>query len=198
MEKIRNPTIYPVILSVPDKEQTLSGREMVKYLSRHARYALEISAKKSGIKLNDLLKDKNGAPLPFNGNYWSISHKPKYVAGVVAPSMIGVDIEKIRPCSDALLKKIADEKEWGLINSDPVKPFFRFWTSKEAVLKAAGIGIKGLSGCRIERVIDDDNLVINYMDRKWAIEHFNFNGHIASIVKNEFHIKWVISDLVKI
>jgi len=183
-------TIYPVILVVPEKNRQLTGKNRVLSLSKHARQALEISAQKSCIYLSNLLKDKNGAPLPFNGNYWSLTHKPNYVGGVVASTQTGIDIEKIRPCSEALFSKTADKKEWNLANTDPVKLFFRYWTSKESVLKAVGTGLKDLSKCIIAKVIDENNLIIDYKEKKWLVEHFYFDGHIASVIKNSFNIKW--------
>jgi len=192
MDTIRNPILYPVILAVPDKEQKLTGREKVANLSNHARRALEISAQKSCIELGDLTKNENGAPLPFGGNYWSLTHKPRYVGGVIAPTQIGIDIEKIRPCSEALFSKTANESEWGLSDADSFKLFFRYWTSKESVLKASGTGIRDLSKCRIVQIIDHNHLVTNYEDRKWLIEHFYFDGHIASVVKNDFDVEWTI------
>ncbi len=185
-------TIYPVILAVPEKVRQLTGKNKVLSLSKHARQALEISAQKSCIHLSDLLKDKNGAPLPFNGNYWSLTHKPDYVGGVVASTRIGIDIERIRPCSEALFNKTAGEKEWSLVNTDPIKLFFRYWTSKESVLKAVGAGLKDLSKCTIAKVIDEDNLFIDYGEEKWLVEHFYFDGHIASVTKNSFDIKWAL------
>lgn len=197
MDTIRNPILYPVILAVPDKEQKLTGREKVANLSNHARRALEISAQKSCIELGDLTKNENGAPLPFGGNYWSLTHKPIYVGGVIAPTQIGIDIEKIRPCSKALFRKTANESEWGLSDADSFKLFFRYWTSKESVLKASGTGIRDLSKCRIVQIIDHNHLVINYEDRKWLIEHFYFDGHIASVVKNDFDVEWTIEPTTK-
>ena len=197
MDTIRNPILYPVILAVPDKEQKLTGREKVANLSNHARRALEISAQKSCIELGDLTKNENGAPLPFSGNYWSLTHKPRYVGGVIAPTQIGIDIEKIRPCSKALFRKTAKESEWGLSDADSFKLFFRYWTSKESVLKASGTGIRDLSKCRIVQIIDHNHLVINYEDRKWLIEHFYFDGHIASVVKNDFDVEWTIEHITK-
>ncbi len=197
MDTIRNPILYPVILAVPDKEQKLTGREKVANLSNHARRALEISAQKSCIELGDLTKNENGAPLPFGGNYWSLTHKPRYVGGVIAPTQIGIDIEKIRPCSKALFRKTANESEWGLSDADSFKLFFRYWTSKESVLKASGTGIRDLSKCRIVQIIDHNHLVINYEDRKWFIEHFYFDGHIASVVKNDFDVEWTIEPTTK-
>jgi len=183
-------TIYPVILAVPEKKKQLTGKDKVLSLSKHARQALAISAQKSCVHLSNLLKDKNGAPLPFNGNYWSLTHKSNYVGGVVASTRIGIDIEKIRRCSEALFNKTAGEKEWSLVNTDPVKLFFRYWTSKESVLKAAGAGLKDLSKCIITKIIDENNLFITYKEKEWLVEHFYFDGHIASVTKNSFNIKW--------
>jgi len=184
--------IYPVILPVPEKDRQLIGREKVASLSRHARRALEISARKSGIVVSELLKDENGVPLPFNGTYWSLTHKPRYVGAVVAAARIGIDIEKIRPCSQALIKKVTDDRERNLADANSPVVFFRFWTSKECVLKAAGTGIKDLSKCRVVEIIDDDHLVVGYQGRQWRIEHLFFDDHIASVVHNDFEIKWAL------
>jgi len=192
MDTNQNRVIYPVILAVPDKDRRLTGREMVVSLSNHARRALEISARKSSVHLSDLLKDENGVPLPFDGNYWSLTHKPTYVGGVIASTCIGIDIEKIRPCSKGLFRKTAHDREWALSDTDPFKLFYRYWTSKESVLKASGTGIRDLSKCRIVRIIDDYNLIVDYDERKWLIEHFFFDKHIASVVKNNFDVEWTL------
>ena len=199
MDTIQNPkpniqsrVIYPVILAVPDKQQKLTGREKVAFLSRHARDALEISAQKSGVKLTRLIKGENGEPVPFDGNYWSLTHKTEYVGGVIASTKIGMDLEKIRPCSAALFRKTARDSEWSLSNADPTRLFFRYWTSKESVLKASGTGIRDLSKCRIVKIIDHNRLIVNYKNQEWIIEHHDFDGHIASVVKNNFNVKWTI------
>jgi 4'-phosphopantetheinyl transferase len=186
-------TIYPVILSVPAEYKLLSGKDKVLSLSRFAREALLLSAQKSGIHCCRFLKDPDGVPIPFKENYWSVTHKPEYVGGIIASTKIGIDIEKIKPCSRALFRKTADEKEWKLSDTDPFTLFFRFWTSKETVIKAVGTGIKDLLKCRIVQIIDDNNLVANYQNRDWIIEHFYFDQHIASVVKNKFHIEWTLS-----
>jgi len=189
--EIRNQTIYPVILAVPDAMKALKPKERVKFLSRHARRALEISAEKSSIRLDALEQDERNAPLPFNGTYWSIAHKNEYVAGVVCPSPTGIDIEKICSRSESLFRKTADEAEWALADKT-FTTFFRYWTAKEAVLKAAGIGLRDLAKCRIRRVPGPHHLDVEYDGNKWQIEHHFFNSHIASIVKNDFLIEWTI------
>jgi 4'-phosphopantetheinyl transferase len=194
LESIHNQTLYPVILPVPEQVQKYKPRDRVLYLSRHARRALERSAARSGIRAGELLKDANGMPLPFEGTFWSLTHKTQYVGGVVAPTPIGLDIEKIRDFSRGLFRKTAAEQEWALANTEgkSLLTFFRFWTSKEAVLKATGIGIKDLLKCQVRQILDERHLVIHYEGKDWLIEHFFFDRHIASIVQNNFHIDGVV------
>ncbi len=189
-----NQTLYPVILQVPEQVQKFKPKDRVLYLSRHARRALERSAAKSEIRAGELFKDENGMPLPFDGTFWSITHKTQYVAGVVAPTPIGIDIEKIRDFSRGLFRKTAADREWSLADTEKksLLTFFRFWTSKEAVLKATGVGIKDLLKCQVRQILDDCHLIIHYEHKEWLIEHFFYDRHIASIVQNSFHIDWAI------
>ena len=191
---IRNLTLYPVILSVPKKVADFMPRDRVTFLSKHARKALEQSAEKSGISGLEVQKNENGVPRPFNGTYWSLTHKSEYVGGVVSPQPIGIDIEKIQPCSRGLFKKTATDAEWSLVDpvSDDFTIFYRYWTSKEAVLKASTTGIRDLLKCRVLHIVDDHHLQIDYRDKRWHIEHFFFDDHIASIVQNDFTIEWTI------
>jgi 4'-phosphopantetheinyl transferase len=188
---IRNKILHPVILAVPDTVKELKPKERVKFLSRHARRALEMAAEKSRMRLGELAQDERNAPLPCNGAFWSITHKAEYVGGVVAPAPIGIDIEKIYARTESLFPKTASEAEWALADRSSAT-FFRYWTSKEAVLKAVGTGLKDLSICRVIRIRDDRHLDIEYENKKWQIEHIYFEDHIASIVKNDFQIEWTI------
>ena len=190
----RIPALYPVILPVPAEVGEFVPRDRVLFLSRHARLALEKSAVRSAIPMGELRQTENGAPLPFDGTYWSISHKPRYVAGVVAPMPIGIDIEKIRPCEKGLFKKTAGQAEWTLAKtgSDSLTTFFRYWTAKEAVVKAAGTGLKDLLKCKIDTLVDKRHLTICYAEKDWHIEHFFFDGHIASIVTASRRIHWSV------
>ena len=149
---------------------------------------------KSAVALGRLAKDGRGVPQPCNGIFWSLSHKPEYVAGVVAPQPIGIDVEKIRPCSEGLFKKTATDAEWGL--ADPVANrlgiFFRYWTAKEAVLKACGMGLTGLSKCRIVALNGSTGITVEYRDRTWQVEHYFFDDHLASVVKQSANVEWIL------
>lgn len=191
-QPLKSKVVFPVILAVPERERNLKGRKKVEALSSLARFAVEFSCHKSGVNPGCLTKDENGAPIPFDGNFWSVTHKTEYVGGVIAQTETGIDIEKIKPCSKALCNKIAGPREWALSDSDREILFFRFWTSKEAVLKAAGTGISGLSGCRIEKILSDNSLIVNYDGKIWEIRHYFFGSHMASVVTNGFEIEWTL------
>ncbi len=187
-------TLFPVILAVPEEEKRHSGREKVRYLSDHARRALEMSARLSGRKLcpAKLSKNENGAPLPHNGVHWSLSHKPDHVAAVTASSPIGIDIERVRPCREGLFRKTADENEWALGRTRSFELFFRYWTAKEAVLKAVGTGLTDLSKCRVVRLDGETGLTMDYRGVCWTVAHFFFEDHMVSVVKTAPHIQWTV------
>ena len=187
--------IHPVVMPVSKYGRRLAGKEKVAHLSTLARQALDISAKKSGVVPGRLEKDERGAPLPFDGTYWSISHKNTYVTGVVAPGPVGIDIERIRPCSEALFRKTGTDEEWRL--SDEPKNdhlFFRYWTAKEAVLKTTGAGFREFSDCRVVRIVDEQILALFYRDREWLVSQVFFNGHMAAVVKEDWDVRWEMTN----
>jgi len=185
-------TLFPFILSVPEKKQQLRGRERVAFLSQFARRAVERSSQKIGVRLDHLKKGEKGAPLPSGGYHWSISHKPEYVIGVVSSEKVGIDIEKFRPYSKGLEKKVGDINEWKLSKSDRSELLFRYWTAKEAVLKTEGVGLSGLSACKVVKIIDETNLIISFRNQNRLIEHFFFKNHVAAIVKDNYRIEWTV------
>ena len=187
------PTIYPVILAVPPEARDLTPRQRVRFLSRHAREALRLSAGRMQVELGPLEKDPRGAPLPFKGHFWSLTHKPEYVGGVVAPAVVGLDLEQVRPCSPALFSKTASEQEWALAGGgDTPETFFRYWTAKEAVLKTGGEGIKDLSRCLVTRIESDSRLLVEYAGQIWPVDQFFFDGHVASVAGCGRRVDWLL------
>jgi 4'-phosphopantetheinyl transferase len=186
--------IYPVILPVPAQVHHLPPKQRVQSLSDCARQALALSAGRLGVRLGPLEKDDRGAPIPCHGNFWSLSHKPDYVGGVVAPAAIGLDIERLRPCSAGLRCKTADAAEWALMGHGDVQTiFFRYWTAKEAVLKARGEGLRDLSRCRIDHIVDPTHLRVDYAGNTWTVEHFFFEGHVAAVTAGGFRVEWTLA-----
>jgi len=186
-------TLFPVVMSVTEVGHKLSGKEKVDHLSRSAREALKLSAEKSGVRLGELLKDEKGAPCPVAGNYWSLSHKPKYVAAVVSKDKVGIDIEEMKPRAESLFAHVASDEEWEL-KERSWDILFRYWTAKEAALKVIGIGISGLKTCRIISVPDENHIILDYKGQFFLVEQLRYQNHIVSVLKDDNQIEWVVPE----
>lgn len=187
-------TLFPVVLPVTRARRELSGKAKVARLSRIAREALKLSAEKSGITLGELRKDRDDVPCPFNGNYWSISHKPKAVAAVISTERVGIDIEEIGPRSEPVYNLVASKEEWELSKDRSWDTFFRYWTAKEAALKAVGIGIGGLKACRVVSIPDEKHIVMDYRGCLFRVEQMYYGNHIVSVLKDDNDIEWIIAE----
>ncbi|MGD9972170.1 MAG: 4'-phosphopantetheinyl transferase superfamily protein [Desulfatirhabdiaceae bacterium] len=183
--------VYPVILPVPDADKPARGRERNTLLSRLARQAVHASAQKAGAAIQILEKADSGRPLPDNGLFWSLSHKPDYVAGVVDHHPIGIDLEKIRPVSDGMYRMIALPGEWDMgADCDRQTLFFRYWTAKEAVLKAFGIGLKELSRCHISAIMDDTRIGVHYREQNCVVQQICSDGYIFAVFAGDAIVEW--------
>jgi 4'-phosphopantetheinyl transferase len=83
-----------------------------------------------------------GASLRF-----SLSHSAGLALIAVAlDTDLGVDVEHIRPNPDvvALARRFFPPDEAAAVAADPPS-FYRYWTRREAFLKALGLGLRGLS-----------------------------------------------------
>lgn len=188
-------TLLPVILPVTENIGEFPQGKQAAFLSRVSKEALKLSADKSGIMLGQLSQDGNGAPLPFDNHYWSVSHKPRYVAAVVSTDKIGIDIEEVKPRGESVLSYVATKEEWDLCGGKSWDAFFRYWTAKEAVLKAVGIGLGGLKTCQVISVPDETNVVLQYRDCVYQVEQLRYNSHIVSVLKADNEVEWIIPEV---
>lgn len=104
-----------------------------------------------------IMKNNNGKP--YLADYpefsFNISHTGSFVVIVTGQNcLLGVDIEQCKPRSNliGLVNKCfaeAEKKHWlRLPEFERLPEFYRFWTRKEAFVKATGQGIKlGLNQC---------------------------------------------------
>lgn len=194
--------IHPVIIQIPDLE-TMSGPEKVETRGKYGREALKISAEKSNITFHPPDKDVHGVPVPTDGVYWSLSYSVNCVTAVVAPSVVGIDIEQIREVSHLLKDQIASETEWHLADEYNLPLFFRYWTAKEAVLKASGQGLSGLPGCSITQIIDDILIQLHHQDISWLVHQHcipentstGLPNYIAAITLGDHDINWQVIEI---
>ncbi len=183
--------LHAVILAVPPMVRGLRGPAQLRAISSYARTALAWSAAFSGRQLGALQKGERCEPLPSNGWHWSLSHTADYVAAVTAEHPVGIDIERIRPFTEELKQRVAGSQEWALGAELSQSLFCRFWTAKEAVLKAAGDGLGGLAQCSITGITGDDQVRLSYRSGTWTVSHFRGAGqHLAAISVDAGRVQW--------
>ncbi|SDT84031.1 4'-phosphopantetheinyl transferase superfamily protein [Desulfobacula phenolica] len=178
---------------MPEAIQVLKGKDKVAALSLFARESAKSSALKSKYLIDRFMKDDLGVPEPSNGYFWSVSHKLDFVAGVVSMEKIGIDVERLKDVSEALFQTIVDPDEAGCFwGQDKNIIFFRVFTAKEAVLKKTTDGLKGMSKVKTKQVHDDKNITLEYLNTKYLVENFYFDGYLASVTKDCFDVQWAL------
>ncbi|WP_209403889.1 4'-phosphopantetheinyl transferase superfamily protein [Pseudozobellia sp. WGM2] len=129
-------------------------RDILKYrkwqdvqLSLLGKLLLQLGLKRIHVsfRLENLIYNSYGKPFLNNGSIqFNISHSAEIVACVLVDSCeVGIDIEKVTEIDISDFKSQMLLSEWErIMNSSNRKvAFFEYWTQKEAVIKANGMGL---------------------------------------------------------
>ena len=198
---------YFQVLSKEEKENANSFKmdyHRKCYILSHVILRLLLS-KYTGIipELIEIHKNKYGKPFIKSDKLkFNMSHSKGKLAIAMASFEVGIDIEYINPNFDIyeIIDIALSESEKLNIKklefSLQKKQFYKYWTQKEAFLKAMGTGINmDLNKLEIPNNTSDNNRISIYKEKKWIIEPFNsFNkdyiGHIAYNDKNNKIIQY--------
>ncbi|MCP6758301.1 MAG: 4'-phosphopantetheinyl transferase superfamily protein [Fischerella sp. CENA71] len=109
-----------------------------------------------------------------SGLSFNLSHSQDLaLCGVSRNRKIGIDVEYMRSVSDveALAERFFAPREYELVRSLPQNQqqqvFFRYWTCKEAYLKAIGVGIVQLEKVEISLTLEQPAKLIT--DEEWNL-----------------------------
>lgn len=131
--------------------------------------AKEILKENWGITSPIIKRNEKGKPYTEYGINISISHCEDVVVCVADENAIGVDVEKIKPVSDALIERVCTEEELEYVykpaeREDILYRFFEVWTAKEAYFKKQGTGITDFKSVNIlnlnREIINYENLIV--------------------------------------
>lgn len=114
--------------------------------------------------------------------HFSITHSQEWVACAFSKQgEVGLDVEVPRVLKKAHFRHCFSLKEWDAITADEsMHTFYQYWTAKEAVLKATGLGLGHLLDMTLVDLkeayvkISDENQV-----SAWQLQHFSLEGSSA-------------------
>ncbi len=126
-----------------------------KQLSLGAGVLLEQELQRLGITEYSLAYGEHRKPYLADNEsvFFNLSHSGTLAACVFYKREIGLDIQKIKPVSEKLIKKVTTDTEYDYLMSCGEDErrflFFRLWTAKESYMKYLGSGLS-LSPKRLE------------------------------------------------
>lgn len=185
--------LRPIIRSTPGQGRHLPPAVRVSYQQRAARDACRECARSFRIEIDELPRDADGAPLPVDGWYWSISHTSQWVAAILYPYPVGIDVERVHHRRQELVRAATSHDELELLGGFRWQNFARIWSAKEAVLKKALCGLSELSQCRLMAVPGPLGLVLHHRGRPHFVHQIYRRGHYASLCAEEAdcaEIRW--------
>lgn len=137
------------VVSLQRRERALKYRFLSDQYACLKSYELLLKLlRECGVYLNgkpNFMYNEHNKPMltDFPEIHFSISHCKKAILVAVSDHPVGVDVEAIRPVSEALIRRTMNECEAKEILSaaHPEIRFAEYWTKKEAVVKLRGTGI---------------------------------------------------------
>jgi len=118
--------------------------------------------------LDALQYSATGRPYLDGALDFNISHAGNLVVCAVSTDdRIGIDLEELKPIEFSDFNGLFTVKEWEDIHAaaDPLAQFYHYWTIKEAVVKADGVGISELNTLT---VINHDTAQL--LDTTWYLK----------------------------
>jgi len=173
--------VFVAVRPTADQEPERPPRERVQAQSRSARVALAEAAGSAGCGELSFEKDADDVPLPTEGWHWSVSHDAHLVAGAVTRGAVGVDLERAELRRVVDHESVLDSAERGILGPVDALAFARLWTAKEAVLKAAGVGLGELSACRLAEPLGEDWVRLLHHGRPCLVRQAFPGGHVIAV-----------------
>ncbi len=173
------------------------NRDKLLYL--FGKLLLEDGFKEQGIEepiLDKIKIDNFGRPfLPAYENIdFNISHSGEYaVVAIGEHCRVGVDIEKIVNIDFQEVYSVMSEVQWKKILTDeePLLKFYEYWTIKESILKATGIGI----ATQLDMIEIDKNSV-SFQEARWYIHELKIvKGYSCHFACNEADSNYIIQNI---
>ena len=162
----------------------LRGQAGLDRLRRLSRLALADAIERVGAKTSLVQTSALGAPRASNGWYISKTHTKGLAAAAVCSTPIGIDGEWIGRPRLRAARESAQAAELSLLGTAPsseAESLVLLWTGKEAVLKRAGLGLTGISRCRLIDNLGDDRLLFELDGESYGVHAHRIGEYWLSV-----------------
>jgi len=134
------------------REPVLLGRPGIELLRTLSRIALQDATLRVGAPNFEISTTPLGAPEALDGWHVSKTHTEGFAAAALSRTPLGIDAEWIHRPRLSAARTSASKAELevlGATGTPDAAALVLLWTGKEAVLKKLGLGLTGLSRCRL-------------------------------------------------
>ena len=176
-----------------EKVNALALREK-KNASLAAGVILPLALKKCGVsgevRVENGLWEKPRLISP-EGVHYNLSHSGGWTVIAISDNEVGVDIQQVKPVDMRLATRFFTDEEKGQIDAageGATRLFYRFWTVKEAYLKALGTGLnRPLNSFTVRFTAGGAKIVDDGGSGDWLVSEFDcFEGYVLACVAKEY------------
>lgn len=129
--------------------------------------------------------------------HFSISHSQEWVACAFSKEqVVGLDVEVPRPIKKAHFRHSFSLKEWDEITAEEgLHTFYQYWTAKEAVLKATGLGLGHLLDMTLVDLkeayvkLPQEDQASHWQLQHFSLEHCPAYACLCSAVIKDFSVQ---------
>ncbi|MCM1545475.1 MAG: 4'-phosphopantetheinyl transferase superfamily protein [Clostridiales bacterium] len=125
------------------------------------------------------------------GVFYNLSHSGDLTVVALADSEVGVDVQQVKPVDMRLAKRFFTDAEWRQTEDagdGAAELFYRFWTVKEAYLKALGTGLnRPLNSFSVRFTAGGAKISDGGREEGWLVSEFScFSGYALACVAKEY------------
>lgn len=196
---------YRSIEEIVPKDLVTNLQQKRQYL-RQFKYSILSAILGHPISADDLSYNSAGKPILTGNEFsFSVSHSREYyfLAWVHKRVQLGADIEaNNRYVPRKVMQHVLSPVEWENLASNPqiATEFIRFWTQKEAFIKAKGIGIfSGLKKMEFNKNPNQSQEVYALYDQqRYQFMLLNFKNQIGTICTDDLSLQLINQPILEI